>query len=54
MNEALLMGQVLGCGLNIESYESATKLLVSMTQDGVSHLVAAANTHLVSDAHEDP
>ena len=54
MNEALLMGQVLGCGLNIESYESATKLLVSMTQDGVSHLVAAANTHLVSEAHEDP
>jgi N-acetylglucosaminyldiphosphoundecaprenol N-acetyl-beta-D-mannosaminyltransferase len=54
MKERLVTGQVLGCGLNIESYESATKLLVSMTQDGVPHLVAAANTHLVSEAHEDP
>jgi N-acetylglucosaminyldiphosphoundecaprenol N-acetyl-beta-D-mannosaminyltransferase len=50
MKGQLLVGQVLGCGLNIESYESATALLVSMTQNGLPNLVAAANTHLVSEA----
>lgn len=54
MKPEMLMGRVLGCGLNIESYESATARLVVMAQDGLSHLVAAANTHLVSEAHADP
>lgn len=54
MKGKMQRGQVLGCALNIETYESATKLLVSMTKEQVPHLVAAANTHLVTEAHDDP
>jgi N-acetylglucosaminyldiphosphoundecaprenol N-acetyl-beta-D-mannosaminyltransferase len=47
-------GRVLGCRISIETYESATTRLVRMAQSGVPRLVAAANTHLVSEAQTDP
>lgn len=54
MSSELQSGRVLGCRISIETYESATTRLVEMVHSGAARLVAAANTHLVSEAQSDP
>lgn len=46
-------GRVLGCRINLETYESATARMMAMSKARKASLVAAANTHLVSEANSD-